>query len=958
MPEDKPSPDQQTELKDRLEYIESVLRDAVARLYQVEMRMGIVRPPSPGLPDPTDKPPAAEKHEPPQPFTRETPRLPTRPPSPPLTTERQALPGVRGESAQTVGSTPRQTVAEWQQVPKPQPRAEGRGDLELRIGGSWFNRIGVVAICFGVAFFLKLAYDNQWIGHGGLVLLVAAIGVSFVIGGELLRARYRNYAFGLSGGGILILYMSIYAAFNLYQLIAQPVAFAFMALVTATAALLSARSSALPIAILGLIGGFLTPILLSTGTDNEVALFGYIALLDAGVLALAYGKQWRSLNYLAFGSTVAMVAGWMEAWYEPEKLEPTIVFLTLFFAIFALLAVLYNVVNRRPTKWLDLILVFSNALLYFATSYKLLDEGHHSRLGLFAIFMSAFYFGLGYFTWRRDREDRLLVLTFMGLAFLFVVIAVPIQLDQDWVTMAWAVEGAVMTWIGLKVKDRISRYAALGVFAIAVIHWFNVDVRDFAYVAWNTGATFLPVLNRRGLSCGVLVASLAASASFYKRRGAEISEGDRAAMGGLLMLAANALSVTLLSLDAGDYFEQMKPASDDATGGAAGLERLSHMKQFTFSALWTIYGASALVIGIRRRITPLRWAALALLAVATLKVMVLDLAYSDAPWHALFMNDSFAAFGLLVIALAVGARAYSKAEGAGEDERMVVPRVMAGAANVLAVIALSSEAIGYFNRARGLALAGGGDTLELSVLDNWQWLALSAVWTVYGAVALIIGIRRGVTPLRWGALGLLALAAVKVVAIDLRYYDAEWHRPLVNQTFAAFALLVGALSAAVWFYTRAERVDEWERRWVSGVIVCVANVLAIIALSAEATGYYAARMHAATGLAEGRFDLGLAQRLSLSLVWTLYGGAMLAIGLSRRSGLLRVMGMLLLGVTILKVFILDLASLEKVYRVISLIVLGVILLAVSFLYQRYRRRAALSGDEQTEVEPGVSGRSG
>ena len=124
------------------------------------------------------------------------------------------------------------------------------------------------------------------------------------------------------------------------------------------------------------------------------------------------------------------------------------------------------------------------------------------------------------------------------------------------------------------------------------------------------------------------------------------------------------------------------------------------------------------------------------------------------------------------------------------------------------------------------------------------------------------------------------------------------------------------------------------------VLVTSANLLAIIAFSLEALGYYAVKMRA-TGLQPDQLaNLKLAQQLSISVVWAIYGGAMLTIGIARRSKLLRVMALLLLGLTIFKVFLFDLSSLEKLYRIISFIVLGMILLAVSFLYQRYRQRLA------------------
>jgi len=182
--------------------------------------------------------------------------------------------------------------------------------------------------------------------------------------------------------------------------------------------------------------------------------------------------------------------------------------------------------------------------------------------------------------------------------------------------------------------------------------------------------------------------------------------------------------------------------------------------------------------------------------------------------------------------------------------------------------------------------------------------------------------------------------------VDSHFYDASWHTLVFNQTLGAFALLIGALACGVWFYSRAENVDAEERSNMFPILVTVANLLAIVALSLEALGHYTVLMRAPGLQPEYLANLKLAQQLSISVVWTIYGGAMLTVGIARRSKLPRVMALLLLGLTIFKVFLFDLSSLEKLYRIISFIVLGLILLAVSFLYQRYRQRLAeLIGDE-------------
>jgi uncharacterized membrane protein len=961
MDDEKSSHEEIKEINERLDYLEQVAQETVSRLYAIDRLLaGKDARWAPGAAahalheqPPADQPLAPE----PQsasfaspPAQTETPGAPTSPDvvgsgsewqirSLPTNFEEPLLPRpVTGPNEQQAPPSAPQS--------SPAPR-RNRSDLEARIGANWLNRIGIIAICFGVAFFLKYAFDNQWIGPGGRVLIGVAIGIAFLVGGERLRKRYASYAYGLTGGGLAVLYLAIwFASQNRYNLIPQLVAFILMAAVTAAGSLLAARYDALPIAVLALIGGFLTPLLLSAGVDNETGLFGYIALLDAGVLALAYSKQWRSLNYLSFVATILIFAAWMADWYESGKLWPTIFFLTLFFVIFALLAVLYNVVNKRPTKWLDLALVFINALLYFGTSYELLDEAHHSGLGLFAVVVSVFYLTLGYFTNRRNREDTLLVYTFVGLGALFAVLAVPIQFDQHWVTMAWALEGVVLTFIGLKTNDRISRYGALLVFAIAGSHWVDVDVHDFAY---GVVSDFVPLLNRRALSGAVLIGSLAAAAFLYKRYGENIAESERRTLASLFVLCANVLAIALLSIDANDYFEQARSRQPGDVSGDETLGRLIDGHRLTLTALWAMYGAATVIVGIARRLKPLRIFGLLLLVVATVKVLLSDALHYDASWHMVIFNPTLAAFALVIFALAACAWFYWKDAGINETERSVVATALTVIANALAVVALSAEAAGYFDR----AVATKTVTRAFSELQNTKQLVLSMIWSIYGTLALYVGIKRSAKLIRWGALLLLAIAAVKVLFVDLGYYDAEWHRLVFNQTFGGFAILVAALACGVAFYSHTDKVGKAERTTAIKALLVAANLLAIIGLSAEAVGHFEQLMRVSGLAPEKMIQLVLARRLSLSVVWIVYGGVMLAIGLWRGNKLLRLMALCLLGLAILKVFLIDLSSLESLYRIISFIVLGAILLAVSFLYQRLRRRTAEPEDLklQTDTEP-------
>jgi uncharacterized membrane protein len=255
---------------------------------------------------------------------------------------------------------------------------------------------------------------------------------------------------------------------------------------------------------------------------------------------------------------------------------------------------------------------------------------------------------------------------------------------------------------------------------------------------------------------------------------------------------------------------------------------------------------------------------------------------------------------------------------------------------------LSLDLSDYFGRQK--ALAAG---LAVERAENARQFSLTALWSIYGAALVAYGMRRGFVAARFAGLALLVAAAAKVLAFDLTYFDAVWHTLVFNHTFMAFALVVAACAAVVRLYARDRGAAEADS--VLPILVVGANVLALVALSAEAVGFFEARGTGGADEAALR-DLSLAKQLSLSVVWALYGAGLLLAGSARRARLLRLLGLALLGLTALKVFVLDLSSLDRAYRIVSFIVLGAILLAVSYLYQKSQQRAAEAAETE-EPEP-------
>ena len=624
MAEDNPTPELNGLLAERLDRIERALAEYMARLEAAERQIGLA-------------PHRAENAA-------------SLPPAPESTGNLSASEGAYGTARQlearpaaTVAAKPPQRQPAFQ--PPPKPRRDWKhkwGDVEQRVGGSLFNWIGIVALAFATAFFLKYAFENEWIGPGSRVLTGLVVGVSLLVAAERLRARgYASYAYGLTGGGVMILYLTIYAAFDFYSMIGQLPAFVLMALVTATAVLLAARWNALPIAILGLIGGFLTPPLLSTGIDNYKGLFSYVAFLNAGVLALGYRKQWRSLNYLAFVATMFTVLGWMLAWYERWKLGGSLFFLTLFFLIFASLSVLQHLAKKQPTRALDLTLIVTNAVFYFGMSYVLLNGTEYKRLlGLFALVLAALYAGLVAAAAQRSPDDRALSVSFLSASVILATVAAAIQFDRHWLTIAWSLEGAALVLTGWRAQARAIAYAAWPVFALAALHWLIVDAGGLLA---ERGAAFVPLWNSRVLACAALVGALALASQIARRSFAQGGAEGRNLFGDSLTIAAHALAVIALSMEANDFFAS-RVRAQALLGDQMGD---SFAQQLALSLVWTLYGGALLMYGLARGSRLARALALLLLTLATLKVFFLDLSSLERFYRII----SFVVLGAILLAV-------------------------------------------------------------------------------------------------------------------------------------------------------------------------------------------------------------------------------------------------------------------------------------------------------------------
>lgn len=316
-------------------------------------------------------------------------------------------------------------------------------------GGNLMVRAGIVVLFFGVAFLLKLAAENAWVPIELRLAGVGACGIALLGLGWRLRGARTLYALALQGGGVGILYLTVFAALRLYGLVPPGLAFAVLAVLAAFSAALAVLQNAPVLAVLGAAGGFLAPVLTSTGQGSHMALFSYYLVLNLGILGIAWFRSWRALNLTGFAFTFVIAGLWGGRFYQTGLFSTTEPFLIAFSVIYVAVSVLYAL--RQPDGRRGLVdpgLVFGVPLVGFALQAHLV-QGTEYGLAWSALAAAAFYIavaGLGFARW--GAPMRLLAESFLAIGVVFATLAVPLALDARWTAGMWALESAAMVWIG------------------------------------------------------------------------------------------------------------------------------------------------------------------------------------------------------------------------------------------------------------------------------------------------------------------------------------------------------------------------------------------------------------------------------------------------------------------------------------------------------------------------------
>ena len=487
-------------------------------------------------------------------------------------------------------------------IPRARPQRP-EVSLESRVGGQWLNRIGIVAVLVGLSYFLKLAFENNWIGPAVQVAIGIVAGVGLLLWSERFRQKgFGAFAYSLKAVAIGALYLSLWAASQYYHLVPPSVSFFAMVAVTLTSAALALRQDAELLAAFALVGGMLTPVLISTGQNHEFALFCYVALLDLGTLWVASIKRWQRLLLGAFVGSAALFAAWASTYYTPPQLNPTWAFATLFFLIFAAapLAPGATATSRDYLQSLALL----NAAAYFAACYMMLYPGNRSELAVLCVVVASLLFVIAR---KLDKSDPRSAAAHVALAVGYFSVAIPIQLESYWISFGWLVEAAALFWAAHRSRSRLLRLLGLASLMLGAARLIGLDS-----VAYQP-----PILNPRFGLYLLAIGALALIAYYASIEGGEENRTWSAgAIIGLNMMALIALHCEVL-----DYFSVQR----GHIVSSAEWRSLHIARDFTYSAVWMLYASALMLIGFRKKSAFLRWQAIVLFALTAAKVFFYDI---------------------------------------------------------------------------------------------------------------------------------------------------------------------------------------------------------------------------------------------------------------------------------------------------------------------------------------------
>ncbi len=390
-------------------------------------------------------------------------------------------------------------------------------------GGNIFVRVGVIILFMGMTFLIRYAVGQNMIPIELRLAIVGGVAIALLVWGWKQRKTKENFALVVQGGGIGLLYLTIFASFSLYRVLDSFLAFAMLGIIVVLAAIMAVLQNSRSLALFAVVGGFLAPILTSSGSNNYVGLFSYYTILNIGIFAVAWFKSWRILNFTGFVFTFAISGVWGLLSYKSEFFNSTQPFLIIFFLLYVGISVLFAL--RRSINFKDSIdssLVFGTPLLAFGMQCELVGDFEYG-IAISAFSLAAFYLCLSFVLWQKfSTRLSLLCETFLSLAVVFATLAIPFAIDGSLTGSIWAIEGAGILWVSIRQQQFYRRLFAVGLIlaAGAISGWeivFSNEVLFFQKTAFFNSVFIGTTL----IAISAAIGSWLLSAPFERKRDGE-----------------------------------------------------------------------------------------------------------------------------------------------------------------------------------------------------------------------------------------------------------------------------------------------------------------------------------------------------------------------------------------------------------------------------------------------------
>jgi uncharacterized membrane protein len=511
---------------------------------------------------------------------------------------------------------------------------------ETFIGQKAFGWVAVLLFFLATTFFLRYAYQNNWIGPIGRVAIGEMVGAALVVSGwRYLLKGWNRFSSMLMSAGIVVIYLATYSAFGLYQLLPQQHAGIFLTILILESMIAAVYCRSSVIGMISVIGGLVTPVLLQADYDAYTSFFTYLIILNLGVVVALCLQRWKAVGSVAFVGTQILFWSWYDGNYHPDKFSWALGFQMALFALYNVQSLAVAKYHAATANWEDLARFVLNGVLGFVAFRALTLESYGEWIGTAALVAATLFACVGRIVLAWRPADNRLLLTSLAVSVGFVAWTIPVQADAKWVALGWAAMSFALWTFGLRISSRVLRLIALilgcGAVARVLVYDLPLYVRD----------PFVPVFNRVAFP-SISVAMLILASVWIADRFVPRLKRVEQLLIGLAGIVGMLLLWLLLSLECHGHF-----VSRSMLGGDVELWRWR--AQLALTVFWTVFATIILLLGFKLHRSRLRWLAMGLFGVTVLKLFILDMSNVQQIYRII-------AFFVLAVVLGLVARAYQR----------------------------------------------------------------------------------------------------------------------------------------------------------------------------------------------------------------------------------------------------------------------------------------------------------